>query len=59
MKTIFLLGLIGLCGMGYFLVRAKNPRSYPSKRVLQSNAYLMGVPGVFLLLIWFIWKVVH
>ncbi|MGE7601957.1 hypothetical protein ACQKL5_05540 [Peribacillus sp. NPDC097675] len=59
MKMIFLLGLIGLCGMGYFLVRAKYPRSYPSKRVLQSNAFLMGVPGIFLLLIWLIWAMVH
>lgn len=49
MIMIFLVGLICLCGMGYFLVKAKNPRSYPSKRVLQSNAFFMGVPGFFLL----------
>ncbi|WP_285767646.1 hypothetical protein [Peribacillus sp. SI8-4] len=59
MKIIFLLGLIGLCGMGYFLRKAKNPGSYPSKRVLQARAYAMGLPGVLLLFIWLMWLFMH
>ncbi|MFJ7639047.1 hypothetical protein ACQKIC_16750 [Peribacillus sp. NPDC046944] len=59
MKMIFLLGLLCLCGMGYFLARAKHPGSYPPKRVLQSNAVMLGVPGAFLLLVWLLWVLVH
>ncbi|KON68091.1 hypothetical protein AKG34_04190 [Peribacillus butanolivorans] len=59
MKFIFLLGLICLCGMGYFLRKAKNPGIYPPKRVHQTRAFALGLPGVFLLFIWFMWVLIH
>lgn len=59
MKIIFLLGLVCLCGMGYFLRQAKNPGIYPPRRVLQARAFAMGLPGFLLLFIWFMWMLIH
>ncbi|WP_057912498.1 hypothetical protein [Peribacillus muralis] len=59
MEIIFLFGLICLCGMGYFLRKAKTPGIYPTKRVLQARAYAFGLPGGLLLFIWLMWLFIH